>query len=716
MKKIIFTAITIFITLGNANAIRLEDSQVQPVAYVRMAPIKATMQKFNQTLQTIKPGPQSTMISAGIGLMLGDPTYGSFDEKENLAVYIFNDFTDEREPSMVAFVKVSPDSPMKATFKKNKALTLQDYKGWTIIPTRPGTLKKIGNLTPLLKHARTQAKDDLEAGAFIPTLLGTPMINKQIAEGLKEMRSQKDKTGLVKNGAAMLEILLAEARDLESISIGLELGKENIAIASNINARPGSPLSRLANAKSGGNVPEARLVPQSGLVNGIYHYDVDAIGTYWNRMAKKMMAKSDGKMAEWIQKTDKMVKESLPLYAGSGAYAMDMKFSNPAQPEISMLSVGATTSTDEQFLKILQDSIEYSDSMMKTIFQTITGMVPDLGDEDLDEIFDYKIEMKPSAFKVEGTPVHVMKQKTEVDGESTEQEYFYAIAKGNMLAASSRESITGLIKQAKAEKAVKNHLPLELPAGTITAGHLNGKAYLDIILSSMMSALAGLDEKESSLLQEMKQLQVDSWPYKLSASKNRMSANISLSHKSIKTLVDFFEKASKEMSDEIEELELEVIEELEPEAILEEPTVNLAKITLPTDLQFKTSEGEKTTLAALSKGKKAVLLDFWASWCGPCMALMPELKNKAAKLGPQGIVVAGMNVEGSAKKAERVRKKQKMDMPWLVEPKSEPFSSALKIDSIPRMILVAPDGKVLFNGHPQDPGLKEALAKLDVKL
>ncbi len=98
------------------------------------------------------------------------------------------------------------------------------------------------------------------------------------------------------------------------------------------------------------------------------------------------------------------------------------------------------------------------------------------------------------------------------------------------------------------------------------------------------------------------------------------------------------------------------------------------------------------------------------------MALMPELKNKAAKLGPQGIVVAGMNVEGSAKKAERVRKKQKMKMPWLVEPKSEPFSSALKIDSIPRMILVAPDGKVLFNGHPQDPGLRKALAKLDVKL
>jgi hypothetical protein len=37
----------------------------------------------------------------------------------------------------------------------------------------------------------------------------------------------------------------------------------------------------------------------------------------------------------------------------------------------------------------------------------------------------------------------------------------------------------------------------------------------------------------------------------------------------------------------------------------------------------------------------------------------------------------------------------------------------LEIDSIPRMVLVGPDGKVLYNGHPQDPGLWTALQKLD---
>ena len=98
------------------------------------------------------------------------------------------------------------------------------------------------------------------------------------------------------------------------------------------------------------------------------------------------------------------------------------------------------------------------------------------------------------------------------------------------------------------------------------------------------------------------------------------------------------------------------------------------------------------------------------------MALMPELKEKAKKLGPQGIAVAGMNVERGLKKAERTRKKLEIGFSWLVEPRGEPFSGPLQIDSIPRMVLISPEGKVLYNGRPQDPGLAKALTELGVKL
>jgi len=128
--------------------------------------------------------------------------------------------------------------------------------------------------------------------------------------------------------------------------------------------------------------------------------------------------------------------------------------------------------------------------------------------------------------------------------------------------------------------------------------------------------------------------------------------------------------------------------------------------------------GEVTTLADQLGGKKALLIDFWASWCGPCMRLMPELKKKAESLAPQGIVVVGMNKddENAPALTAKIHDEQGIEFPWLIEPAERPFTKLLEIESIPRMVLINPEGKVLFNGHPQDPALWVALQKLDPTL
>lgn len=145
----------------------------------------------------------------------------------------------------------------------------------------------------------------------------------------------------------------------------------------------------------------------------------------------------------------------------------------------------------------------------------------------------------------------------------------------------------------------------------------------------------------------------------------------------------------------------------------------MADLRIPMDLVIASADGEEKTLKQWLAGNQALLIDFWASWCGPCIQLMPELRTKAETLPSQGIVVAGMNTDADdpVAKAKKTRADHKMDlMPWLLEPEERPLSQLLMINSIPRMVLVGPDGKVLYNGHPMDPSLKTALAKLDVKI
>lgn len=148
------------------------------------------------------------------------------------------------------------------------------------------------------------------------------------------------------------------------------------------------------------------------------------------------------------------------------------------------------------------------------------------------------------------------------------------------------------------------------------------------------------------------------------------------------------------------------------------------RVRVPMDVKVFTSDGDKSvTFAELVKDQKALYIQVWSSWCGPCIKLLPELTARGKSLPPQGVAVVGMNSEmndeypgGSKRKAEKIRQDHSMQLPWLVEPEEEPFRKLLEIDSVPRAILVAPDGKVLFNGHPLDVELTEALKKLDVEL
>lgn len=138
----------------------------------------------------------------------------------------------------------------------------------------------------------------------------------------------------------------------------------------------------------------------------------------------------------------------------------------------------------------------------------------------------------------------------------------------------------------------------------------------------------------------------------------------------------------------------------------------MAALTLDLDRPFRASAGGTTTLRTLLQGKKALLLDLWAPWCTPCLEGLPALKVRQQKLAPLQIAVAGINTEKDAAKAERVRRESAISFPWLLDAAEQALGDLLSINSIPRAVVISPEGKILYNGDPANDVLDSLLAKL----
>jgi thiol-disulfide isomerase/thioredoxin len=130
-----------------------------------------------------------------------------------------------------------------------------------------------------------------------------------------------------------------------------------------------------------------------------------------------------------------------------------------------------------------------------------------------------------------------------------------------------------------------------------------------------------------------------------------------------------------------------------------------------------------TAMASLGDLKgKVVVLDFWATWCGPCVGSFPQVKELVAYYKGYDVVVLGVtseqgNVifrdERGKKDAENFEQEcelmadyvKAMEVTWPIAfSKQEVFNSDFGIRGIPHVAIIAPDGKVAYNNlHPADP-------------
>ena len=112
------------------------------------------------------------------------------------------------------------------------------------------------------------------------------------------------------------------------------------------------------------------------------------------------------------------------------------------------------------------------------------------------------------------------------------------------------------------------------------------------------------------------------------------------------------------------------------------------------DFELTSLDGQKIRSKDL-RGK-IVLLDFWAKWCGPCMAKMPKLKDTYQKLNSRGFEIIGLNHDYSLKDARRAIADQKLPWANVLAPSDEDhrklWSEATGTGSLPRLLLIDRDG------------------------
>jgi peroxiredoxin len=94
-----------------------------------------------------------------------------------------------------------------------------------------------------------------------------------------------------------------------------------------------------------------------------------------------------------------------------------------------------------------------------------------------------------------------------------------------------------------------------------------------------------------------------------------------------------------------------------------------------------------------SLGKKIVLLDFWATWCGPCIQAMPEVDGVAKKFADKGLAFYAVNVGEETAAVKEFLSQSKLEIPVAMNTDNK-ISEMYHVSGIPQSVLIGRDGKV----------------------
>lgn len=118
------------------------------------------------------------------------------------------------------------------------------------------------------------------------------------------------------------------------------------------------------------------------------------------------------------------------------------------------------------------------------------------------------------------------------------------------------------------------------------------------------------------------------------------------------------------------------------------------------DFELANPEGKKVKISSLIPEGSYTMLEFWASWCGPCRAEIPHLAKTHQKYKDAGFTIISISIDENKAHWEKAMEQEKMIWNQLVDLQGfgGEISQAYNISGIPFAILLDPNGKIInFN-------------------
>lgn len=126
----------------------------------------------------------------------------------------------------------------------------------------------------------------------------------------------------------------------------------------------------------------------------------------------------------------------------------------------------------------------------------------------------------------------------------------------------------------------------------------------------------------------------------------------------------------------------------------------LARARMAPAFEVTTTDGQRISLDSLQG--KMVLLDFWATWCGPCRAALPHMKEIAKKFQDQPVVILSVSLDNDEKQWQEFIAKNEMTWPQYRDGGfTGPVSKLFGVEAIPHTFTIDADG-VLQEEHIGD--------------